>query len=34
MMDILISFFFGTIFGAVLGALAMALMVLAKERDT
>lgn len=34
MMDILITFFFGTIFGMVFGVLAMVLMIIAKERDT
>ena len=33
-MDILIAFFIGTIFGTALGVLLMALMVIAKERDT
>ena len=33
MMDILIAFFFGTIFGTALGLLTMVLMIIAKERD-
>lgn len=34
MMDILIALFLGTIFGMALGALAMALVIIAKDMDT